>query len=54
MAEPDYRKLYAIVCGGAADALDVLPESQGEARWRLLRALREDRYDYRVAVETEF
>ena len=25
---PDYKKMYALVCGAASDALDLLPETE--------------------------
>lgn len=28
MTMPDYKKMYAILCGAASDALDALPETE--------------------------
>lgn len=38
---PNYQKMYAILCGAASDALDVLPETAETAQGRrlLLEAL---------------
>ena len=33
---PDYKKMYAILCGAASDALDVLPETEENAAGRAL------------------
>ena len=38
---PDYKKMYAILCGAASDALDALPETEenGPGRAILQKAL---------------
>ena len=33
---PDYEKMYAILCGAASDALDILPETKENATGRAL------------------
>ena len=36
---PDYKKIYALICGAASDALDLLPETEENQPGReLLRA----------------
>lgn len=39
MKEPNWRKLYAILCGAASDALDVLPDQPEYAAFILREAL---------------
>ena len=33
---PDYKKMYAILCGAASDALDALPETEENVAGRAL------------------
>jgi len=46
MKEPNWKKLYAILCGAASDALDVLPDQPEYAAHLLQEALMqaEERY----------
>ena len=33
---PDYKKMYAILCGAASDALDALPDTEENAAARAM------------------
>ena len=40
---PDYKRMYAVLCAAASDALDILPETAENAAGRaLLRAALEE------------
>lgn len=53
MKEPNWKKLYAILCGAASDALDVLPPlPENEAAASILRAALEETEE-RYLRETE-
>ena len=35
---PDYQKMYALLCGAASDAIDLIAEGRAEQASRLLQA----------------
>jgi len=51
MKEPNWKQMYAILCGAASDALDVLPEKPEYAAYILRTALEEA--EERYLQETE-
>ena len=49
---PDYKKMYAVLCAAASDALDALPETAENAAGReILRAALEKAEEQYISAE---